>query len=240
MDERTNQNKINMKKLIASLLFVCSSLVSYSQCSFVTVQVSASDTSLVQLYHAGFFLIPSGFDNICEWKVTSFSGDIIHQDTTFGLAAEQSFSTFTHNLPITDSMEVTILITNETEGITCTMNDTLYWEETEILPGSIIGDWTVLSSNGGFEEEITTITKLPEQQNIFLYPSPTINYFLVEGKQDTYSFTIFDANGIALKDYQNIQKGEEVDLSGFSSGIYWVQFRDKTNHNISVQKLVKL
>jgi len=37
-----------------------------------------------------------------------------------------------------------------------TMNDTLYWNEMEVLPGSFIGNWDILSVNGGVEEPIVT------------------------------------------------------------------------------------
>lgn len=146
-----------MKKIIAFLLFVSINLVSNGQCSSLGISVSSSDTSSIQLYHAGFFLLPSGSDNICEWEITSFSNDIIHQATTSGEAFEQGVTAFDHSIPITDSMQVNLIITNNTEGTTCTINDTLYWEATEVLPGSFIGAWAILSNNVGVEEELNPL-----------------------------------------------------------------------------------
>lgn len=49
---------------IGSFLLV--SPVAFGQCQNVDVSVSSSDTSYVQLYHPGFFLLPSGNANVCE------------------------------------------------------------------------------------------------------------------------------------------------------------------------------
>ena len=230
-----------MKKIIALIFFVSTNLVSSGQCSTVSVQVSSSDTSYVQLYHAGFFNIPSGFANICEWEVTTFSGEIIYQDTTSGDAFEQGLVLFDHSTPITDSMKATIVITNNIEGIICTMNDTLYWKETEVLPGSFIGNWTVLSSNGGVEEEITSSNEVAiDVKNIKLFPSPVHDYFQIEGNQDIYSFIILDLNGQILETYNNIYSRKKVDVSYFPSGVYFIQFRDKNNRNLDVKKMIKI
>jgi len=230
-----------MKKIIALIIFVSANLVSSGQCSTVSVQVSSSDTSYVQLYHAGFFNIPSGFANICEWEVTTFSGEIIYQDTTSGTAFEQGLVLFDHSVPITDSMKATIVITNDIEGIICKMNDTLYWEEKEVLPGSFIGNWAVLSSNGGVEEEITSSNEVAtDAKNIKLFPSPVHDYFQIEGDQDIYSFNILDFNGRILETYDNIYRREKVDVSYFPSGMYFIQFRDRNYRIAGVKKIIRI
>ena len=230
-----------MKKTFLLLFFVLANFISIGQCSDVGVQISSSDTTYIQLYHAGFFLIPSGNDNIVEWKVTTFSGEIIHQDTTSGAFNDQSNSYFDHSIPITDSMKATIIITNNTEGIICTMNDTLFWKETEILPGSFIGNWDILSNNGGVEVDISTSSEeIFSVQNIELFPSPTFDHFSMKSELDVYSFNIIDVNGQILGTYNNIRSQERVDISQFSSGIYFVQFWDEKNRNIGVKKMIKM
>ena len=230
-----------MKKIIALVLLVSANLVSFGQCSAVSVQVSSSDTSYVQLYHAGFFNIPSGLANICEWEVTTFSGEIIYQETTSGDAFEQGLVLFDHSIPITDSMKATIVITNNIEGIICTMKDTLYWEETEVIPGSFIGNWAVLSSNSGVEEEVTSSNEVAiEVKNINLFPSPVHNYFQIEGDQDIYSFIVLDLNGQFLETFNNMYRREKVDVSYFPSGMYFIQFRDENNRILDVKKIIKM
>lgn len=229
-----------MKYLIALLFFFAASLTTYGQCSFVAVQISASDTTLVQLYNAGFFLIPSGIDNVCEWEVTTFDGEVVHQATTSGGFNEQSTTLFNHSVPITDSMKVSLLITNNTEGITCLMQDTLLWEETEILPGSFIGDWVVLSSNGGVEEPIISSTNyLAAEPAIELYPNPATNLMQLVGPQAFYTIALFDLSGQLLRNYPKIPSGQSVDLSSYAPGMYLVQIRDIHGQYLGVRKLIK-
>ncbi|MFK7773218.1 MAG: T9SS type A sorting domain-containing protein [Saprospiraceae bacterium] len=230
-----------MRKVSLLLLFVLANFISNGQCSSVGVQISSSDTTYIQLYHAGFFLIPSGDENIVQWEVTTFSGDIIHQDNTSGGFNDQSNSYFDHSIPITDSMKATIIITNNTEGIMCTMTDTLYWQVDEILPGAFIGYWNVLSDNGGVEEDISTSSEeIFNVQNIELFPSPAFDHFSLKGDLDVYSFNIIDVNGQILGTYNNIHSQERVDISQYSSGVYFVQFWDQKNKNIGVKKMVKM
>ncbi len=230
-----------MKKILPFLFFVLANLTVQAQCSNVGVQISSSDTTLIQLYNAGFFLIPSGIDNVVEWEVTSFSGEIIHQETTSGDFNDQSSSLFNHTIPITDSMKATIVITNTTAGIICTMNDTLYWKETEVLPGSFIGNWDVLSSNGGEEEQITATTEFSlNAKDIEIFPSPVYNNFTIKSDLAIASIKIFNLNGQVLSTHNNIRTQDQVDISNCSAGIYFVQFWDENGKMLATKKVVKM
>lgn len=225
-----------MKKIIVFFLFILATFVSHAQCSTVSVQISSSDTTSIQLYNAGIFNIPSGFANVCEWEVVDFSGEIIFQETTSGDFEDQSFALFNHSVPITDSMKATIVITNEVEGIICTMTDTLFWKETEVIPGAFIGNWSVLSNNGGVSEDITstgTINNLLME----IYPSPAQDYFSINGEQETYDFQIINLNGQIIKSYFDFSKSKKVDISNFPNGVYFVQFVDEKNK--VMHKLIK-
>jgi hypothetical protein len=229
-----------MKKIIALLFFTSLNLLSHGQCSALSISVSSSDTSYVQLYHAGFFLISSGFANICEWEVSTFSGDLIFQDTTSGDAFEQGLVLFEHNVPISDSMKVSVVITNDSAGIICTLGDTLYWEETEVLPGAFIGNWVILSSNGGIEEEITSLLELVTDDNkLKLFPSPVDDYFQIKGSQELYDLTIMNLSGQVLQTHHAVHNGERVDVSAIPSGSYLVQIRTKDHSNVGVRKIIK-
>jgi hypothetical protein len=165
----------------------------------------------------------------------------IHQDTTSGDANEQSTTLFDHSIPITDSMKVTLLITNTTEGVTCTMNDTLYWKETEVLPGSFIGNWEILSSNGGVEDMITASTEIIKvAQDMALFPCPAHDYFQIKENQNIYALTILDLNGKPLESINNVRAQEKVDISSYPSGIYLVQFWDENNRAIGIKKIIKM
>ena len=118
------------------------------------------------------FNIDSGYANVCDWEVTTLAGAAIHQATTSGQWADQSFSLFNHSVPISDSMEVTLFITNPISGITCSITDTIFWEETEVLPGSFIGNWAILGEYGGEENElITSINSVQISSEFQIIPS---------------------------------------------------------------------
>lgn len=231
-----------MLKFLSFLVFVFASFQCLSQCSTVVVQISSSDTSYVQLYQAGFFNIPSGFDNVVEWEVTDFAGELIHEDETSGSSTDQSTTLFDHEVSIEDSMKVTIVITNETEGIICTMNDTLIWEETEVIPGSFIGNWSVLSSNGGVEEEIiTSIHSIEEDVDFKIIPSLVHRQFRIEGDFENFSLHILNANGELVLNQKNIKHHEEIDIAHLQAGIYFIKLFDNKNRFLEKsKKIVKL
>lgn len=232
-----------MTKFIISAFLFLIPFVSFTQCSTVSVQISSSDTSYVQLYQAGFFNIPSGFANICEWKVTDFSGQVIHQEITSGGSSEQSTVLFEHLIPITDSMKASIKITNETEGITCTMADTLYWKETEVLPGAFIGNWDVLSNNPGIEEDIMSSTELIKltPKSIRIIPSIVYDEFKIEGKiGNEYSIFILDVNGKILMTLKKSHSFGSLNVSLFSAGVYFVHIVDEKNKRRVIKKIVKM
>jgi hypothetical protein len=229
-----------MKKIIASIILVSAALFANGQCSSVSVAVSSSDTTYVQLYHPGFFNIPSGFANTCEWEVTTFLGEVVFEDATSGAAFEQGLVLFDHTVPITDSMQVTVAITNTIEGITCTISDTLYWEEIEVLPGAFIGNWAVLNSEGGVEEVLTSTAEYGREENDFkVFPSPFDNYFQIEGSQDLYSLSILNLSGQVIESYTNVSRLEKVEVSHLPSGMYFVQFQSADRSTFGVKRMVK-
>ena len=112
-----------MNRYYTLLALLIASFTAHGQCAFVDILVSSSDTAYVQLYHPGFFNMPSGFANMDAWEITTFAGDIVHEETAGG-SFEESFILFDHSVPITDSMVVTMVITNDISGIICTIIDT--------------------------------------------------------------------------------------------------------------------
>jgi hypothetical protein len=229
-----------MKKIIASIILTTATIVAYGQCSSMGVSVSSSDTAFVQLYHPGFFLIPSGFANTCEWEVTTFSGELVFEDATAGDAFEQGLVLFEHTVPITDSMEVTVAITNTIEGIICTVTDTLFWKETEVLPGIFIGNWDVLNIIGGVEEVLTSTSEYGGETDDFkVFPSPCETYFQIEGRQDLYSLSILNLSGQVIDSRANVSRLEKVDVSHLPAGMYFVHIQSADRSSHGVQRMVK-
>ncbi len=229
-----------MLKLLSTTIFtLLFYTLSFCQCSTVSASVSSSDTSFIQLYHAGFFNIPSGFANVCDWEITRFDGSIVHEATTSGNDAfEQGRTDFNHNVPITDSMRVSIIITNQAEGISCTITDTLFWQETEVLPGSFIGNWEVLNFAGGEEDQLTSI-ETGYNESIYISPSIAASTLYFSGNTSGYNFTIFDLNGNTIKSIAGLNNKTQMDISTFSKGIYFVRFYNVETGEIINERFIK-
>ena len=229
-----------MKNLVTTCTFILSLTQISAQCSEVSLVVSTSDTSLIQLYHPGFFLIPSGEANICEWLVTSFEGDIVYQDTTSGLALDQGLVQFEHTVPITDSMHANLVITNPVAGIVCTIDDTLFWDEVEVIPGSIIGNWRILSNNGGIEEQIShTKDGTIHETNFSLFPNPVDDILHINYAGDIHAILIYDLNAHVIDQYKVQHASRQMDVSTLPSGLYIVKIVDHTNQLVGIRKMLK-
>jgi hypothetical protein len=98
---------------------------------------------------------------VCEWQVTTTAGDLVFETTTSGDAFEQGLVLFDHTVPITDTMFVTVVISNPVSGLTCLITNTLYWEETEVFPGIFVGNWNVIGFNPGIATAVDEGTKPP-------------------------------------------------------------------------------
>ncbi len=228
-----------MKKIHALLPLLFSHLLAQSQCSSMGLSVSTSDTTSVQLYQAGFFLLPSGFANVCAWEVTTFSGDIVQQATTSGDFPGQAFMAFDHTVPITDSMQVTLVITNDSSGITCTVIDTLYWQETEVIPGVFIGNWALLGNSGGLQTGLADPGST-DRANITVFPSPAVDHVQIRGVGSSYAVSIMNVSGALVATHANMQAGDRVDVAPLPAGVYLMHLSDDRSMPLGILKFVKL
>lgn len=227
-----------MKRLssLALLLPFCSAL--HAQCEFVSIQVSSSDTGLVQLYQAGFFLLDSGYANVCVWEVTTFDGGIVHQDTTSGLFPDQAFTGFTHTVPLTDSMAVSLVITNTVTGSVCTIQDTLVWIEEEPIPGFTFGSWNVTGQNGGIVTGVL-VSKAASSAAFTLFPSPATDHLRIDGAPSGSACTITDAQGRTVRVIIVQDSTERIDVSSFTPGHYLMTLRDARGVPLGIRRFVK-
>lgn len=217
-----------MKKYIIYLLFASISQISLGQiqCSHFNVSVSTgSDSGYVQLYHPGMYLVSPRNATVIEWEISDFQGNIVHNDTLFGnITADQSgLMLFYHNVPVTDSMKVTALLTNDVAGLTCIVEDTLFWKTTEVTPNVYIYSWDILSGNLG--TSITTSVSVPDEMKINFFPSPVSDQFQIEGPKTEYSLTIFNIGGQLVHTINNLKGSEQVDVSNLPSGLYFLNVR---------------
>lgn len=228
-----------MKKFLFLITSILAAIFANGQCSDVSISVSASDTMYCQLYHAGYFLIDSGYANVCYWEVNTMAGAVAHRDTTQGEFADQSFMTFNHDVPLTDSMHVTLNIINEVAGISCFISDTLTWQTEEILPGSFIGDWKIIGTNGGMQDSLVTGQKvISEILKPSFVPFPADRSFIIEGINQDFDLMIISLNGSAVLRNQRVATNQAIDVADLSEGLYLARIVPINNRESIIKKLI--
>jgi hypothetical protein len=124
----------------------------------LVVNVGSQETAL-NLYHPGGYLTWPPSENVMEWLFTDEEGNVVHEETLI----DENFVSFGHNVPITDTMFVSVLLTNDSSiyydgnPVACLIEDYLTWEETEIIPGTFIGSWTLGGAVGTYAGEPSNI-----------------------------------------------------------------------------------
>lgn len=120
----------------------------------LVVNVGSQETAL-NLYHPGGYLTWPPSENVMEWLFTDEEGNVVHEETLI----DENFVSFGHNVPITDTMYVSVLLTNDSSiyydgnPVACLIEDHLTWEETEIIPGTFTGSWTLGGALGTYAGE---------------------------------------------------------------------------------------
>ena len=125
-------------------------------CELMNLSVNVSDTTLVKLYHPGHYLTSPGEHNIIAWEITDTQGNLIAEDT---LTDESGFL-FYHNIPFSDTMNVTAHLINDSavyqgNPVNCLIEDQLYWEVSEVIPGVFTGRWEFVNDNVGVDQNST-------------------------------------------------------------------------------------
>ena len=123
----------------------------------LVVNVGSQETAL-NLYHPGGYLTWPNTENVMEWLFTDEEGNVVHEETL----VDNNFVSFGHNVPITDTLFVSVLLTNDSSiyydgnPVACLIEDYLTWEETEIA-GSFFGSWTLGGAVGTYAGEPSSI-----------------------------------------------------------------------------------
>ena len=123
-----------------TLAFACNVQGIYAQVTSVgcdsmalVVNVGSQETEL-SLYHPGGYLTWPPSENVMDWSFTDEEGNVVHAETL----VDNNFISFSHNVPITDTLFVSVLLTNDSSvyydgnPVACLIEDHLTWEETEI------------------------------------------------------------------------------------------------------------
>ena len=127
----------------------------------LVVNVGSQEAAL-SLYHPGGYLTWPPSENVMEWLFTDEEGNVVHEETLI----DENFVSFGHDVPITDTLFVSVLLTNDSSiyydgnPVACLIEDYLTWEETEIIPGTFTGSWTLGGALGTYAGEPSNIAEL--------------------------------------------------------------------------------
>lgn len=128
----------------------------------MSVNVGSQETS-ISIYHSGGYMTHPRPENIFTWEFSDQQGNILHQDTI----VDDSFCNFTHNWSLTDTINVTVTLVNDSanldnwyisEGlspngnsINCFFEDQLFWYIDTFPNGTTYGFWTFIHNNTGVD-----------------------------------------------------------------------------------------
>jgi hypothetical protein len=225
-----------MKKILLSLI-IALGLTQTTQaqvsCDMMNLIVNVSDTGLVKLYHPGHYLTWPQSENVIVWEITDSQGNIIADDTLIN----NSDFLFYHNIPLTDTMNVTALLTNDSAGIACLIEDKLYWEVTTIGT-SVLGRWEFVYDNVGVDVTNTVGIDDIEPTTASVYPNPSsdvINISLNKGQ--LLKIELFSMTGRLIFKKDLNSKTYALNIGDYPSGVYLVRVFNQNNDIVNTKIL---
>jgi hypothetical protein len=146
--------------VLALTLTTKAQVITCVPCDQISMVVNVgSDTTSLNIYHAGQYLTHPQEYNIFSWEFTDNQGNIIFKDTI----VDDSHCNFSHNFPITDTMYVTVYLLNDSanldswymnqglptngNSINCLFEDKIYWMTGEYPSGTSWGRWEFVTGD---------------------------------------------------------------------------------------------
>ena len=195
-------------------------------CNMMNLIVNVSDTGLVKLYHPGHYLTWPQDENIFVWEIKGSQGNIIAEDTLI----DDSDFLFFHNIPITDTMNVTALLSNDSAGISCWIEDQLYWEVSEVLPGVFNGRWVFLHGNVGVDVTNTIGIDDVEPTIAIVYPNPSSDVINISiDKGQLQAIEIYSLTGNLVFKTNLNSNNFKLKIDNYVSGTYLLRIIDEKN-----------
>ena len=155
-----------MKKILLTLSIALgltpltkAQLITCLPCDQLGMSVNVgSDTNALNIYHAGQYLTHPQEHNIFSWEFMDSQGNIIFKDTI----VDYAFVSFSHSFPITDTMNVTVYLRNDSaillDGniVNCIFEDQIYWETGVYSTGTPWGRWAFIHGNVGVDLNVVS------------------------------------------------------------------------------------
>ena len=196
-----------------------------------------SDSNSVNLYHPGGYLTFPPQYNVMTWEFTDAEGSVIHEATT----ENENFIHVVHNLPVTDTLFVSVLLTNDSAfhngvPVACLIEDYLVWEETEIIPDVFLSGWELGGSVGEDVSEPVGIASIESPLN--LYPQPAKNHVVLEGLPQGGRLVVMDMSGKPCLSLPHTQTTVILDVSDLPVGMFVLRVSDAQGQILERLKLM--
>jgi hypothetical protein len=178
----------------------------------------------IDIYHSGHYLTNPREENAITWIVTDNQGIVIAQET---LIDEDRFD-FYHDIPITQTMNISAELINEVAGVACFVEDVLFWDTINSS-----GRWEFLYGNNP-----TTLGGQDNQLLDVAITSTLIDTYFELISLESLNMTVYDKTGRSVKKRKITTQKTRVPMDGMPSGIYFVQLSNAKNNSQTI-KVVK-
>ena len=214
-----------MKKSIITMLLFAMTITITAQtdipCEQKTWSVNVgSIPDHIDIYHSGHYLTHPREENAITWTVTDNQGTIIAQET---LIDESRFD-FYHDIPTTDTMNISALLINEVAGVACFVEDVLFWDTNN--------RWEFLNGN------VPILGDNDSQLINFKITSTLIDHYMEIRTLEDLNLMVYDKRGISIKNRKITKETIRLPMDDLPSGIYFVQLSNDQNSS-QIVKIVK-
>ncbi|MDA9341468.1 T9SS type A sorting domain-containing protein [Flavobacteriaceae bacterium] len=175
----------------------------------------------IDIYHSGHYLTSPREENVITWTVTDNQGTIITQET---LIDEAHFD-FYHDIPTTDTMNISALLINEVAGVACFVEDVLFWDTNN--------RWEFLNGN------VPILGANDSQLINFKITSTLIDHYIEIRTAEDLNLIVYDKRGISIKNRKITTETIRLPMDDVPSGIYFVQLSNDQNSSQTIKILKK-
>ena len=202
-----------------------------------------SDSNSVNLYHPGGYLTFPPAYNVMTWEFTDTDGNLIHYATT----QDDNFIHVVHNLPVTDTLFVSVLLTNDSAlhngvPVACLIEDYLFWE-VDAWPnsGEEYGTWTLGGSVGQDVGETSGLDAAAAQRLEWtMFPQPAVDRLVMTGLAGAGTLTVLDLSGKERMKVAVRAATETLDVSELATGMYLVQVASVRGKVVGTRRMMVL
>jgi hypothetical protein len=215
-----------MKKSIITMLLFAMTITITAQteipCEQKTWSVNiGSIPDHIDIYHSGHYLTNPQEENAITWTVTDNQGTIIAQET---LIDESRFD-FYHDIPTTETMNISALLINEVAGVACFVEDVLFWDTNN--------RWEFLNGN------VPILGANDTQLINFKITSTLIDHYIEIRTAEDLNLVVYDKRGISIKNRKITTETIRLPMDDVPSGIYFVQLSNDQNSSQTIKILKK-